>query len=377
VRRNADESFRELERAVAASPKDHALAERLDQATIRLGRHLEAHDERSLWVLIERLIRRTRETVPRRGVSASGFRQAAIRAIRTAVTEGLRSPVGASLVEVFRCERCGRVSRERGPHGCGACRVVFCPECENEGGGGHPGGHARCRQEYFMTWVGAAVTEDANRYVTICLRAQDRPTTMGPPGVRVGLMFPELTRTDGLSAPALDRVIVPRTVFCRFVGRPGDCVFPPPVVRMVSWCEMLHRWDGTPIGHQCRVLPVEVLRAEVWLDGEHVLGLLHEFELDGPMTYRLGDLLVEGATCNERTSTGHLGEIEIGGDRGDVLAREATTEEDRGVVLHDARLVTTEVGLRDESAADLARDVVMASYDSVGDDTFRQSHKER
>lgn len=376
MRRNADEGIRDLERAVAASPHDHALADRLDQALVRSGRHLEARDERELWAILERLIRRAREAVPKRNVTHGGFRQAAIRALRGAVEEGLRSVLGATLVEVFRCDRCHRIARLRGEHGCCECDVVFCHECENEGPGAHQGYHTKCRDEYFTTWVGAAAHEDASRNVTICLRAQDRPVRLGPPGARVGFMFPELTRTDGLSAPALDRLLVPRSVLCQDPQHPQECVFPPPLVRMVSWCEELHRWDGTPVRHQCRVLPLEILRAETQGDGEHVLQLLHEFELDGPMTYRLGDLLIEGATCNERTSTGHLGEIEIGGDKGDVLAREATGHGD-GVTLHGARLLTTALGLSDEAAADVARDVVMASYESVGDDTFRQSHRER
>lgn len=394
-RNSLDDEILSVERALRGSTKDYALQDRLDTLRIRRSGPLRAEDERELWVHLWRMIRRARQSVPRRGVDLSGFRQAAMRAIRAAATSELRNdfPRGVAVVEVFRCGRCARVQIGRPrPHeiarrpGCGECPVQFCVECENEGPSAHPGYHSRCREEYFTTWVGAAAVEDAMRRLTICVRAIDRPVSKRLAGGRYellgrppeGALFPELATRVGLSAPALDRVQADRSIFCVDPPPPGEeaCVFPPPLVRMVSWCEMLHRWDGTPVNHQCRKLPIEILRAEVRQDGEHVLALLSEFELDGPMTYRLGDLQYEGITCDERTSTGRMGDIEIGGDQGDVLAREATNYGD-GVTLHGAILRTTHLGLTDDQAADTAREIIGASYDSVGFDTFRQSHRER
>ncbi len=92
-------------------------------------------------------------------------------------------------------------------------------------------------------------------------------------------------------------------------------------------------------------------------------------EREGP--YELGNLLVAGVTCNERFSEGNEGRIAIGGDRGDVHALSAVNVGD-GVLMHNARLVTTVRGLTDDEAVELAVEIVMFSWESIGEDTFTQ-----
>ena len=86
--------------------------------------------------------------------------------------------------------------------------------------------------------------------------------------------------------------------------------------------------------------------------------------------YVIGSLVIPGTTCNERWSTRGMGSIVIGGDRGDVHATEATNTMD-GVEMHGVELHSMLNGLTDEEAREIAEDVVRASWESVGEDTFR------
>lgn len=95
-------------------------------------------------------------------------------------------------------------------------------------------------------------------------------------------------------------------------------------------------------------------------------------EREGP--YAIGNLFVAGVTCNERFSTRNEGEIVVGGDQGDVRA-ESAVNTTGGVMLYNARLVTTQTGLTDDQAASLAVDIIMSSWNSVGEDTFNQARR--
>lgn len=63
------------------------------------------------------------------------------------------------------------------------------------------------------------------------------------------------------------------------------------------------------------------------------------------------------------------GPVVIGGDRGDVHAKGATTYED-GVVLHDVRLRTSMPGLGPAAVTETIQEIVLWCYESIGEDTF-------
>jgi hypothetical protein len=90
-------------------------------------------------------------------------------------------------------------------------------------------------------------------------------------------------------------------------------------------------------------------------------------------THTIGNVFFPGLECRERYSTGNLGCILIGGDRGDVRAASAFMMP-RGVVLEDVEFLTT-LDLKEEEVEDEVREVVQASYDSIQWEAFCQSKK--
>jgi len=92
-------------------------------------------------------------------------------------------------------------------------------------------------------------------------------------------------------------------------------------------------------------------------------------ERRAPGPYVIGSLVIPGTTCNERWSTGHRGSIVIGGDSGDVHAREAVNTGD-GVEMSGVEL-RTYLRITDREAIEIAESIVRQSWESVGEDTFR------
>ena len=89
------------------------------------------------------------------------------------------------------------------------------------------------------------------------------------------------------------------------------------------------------------------------------------------MTYELGDIRFPMLWCHLDAVNNPLkGRIRIGGDLGDVVAS-AVSRYDDGVTLHDAALVTSRKdALCPAAQVEVAQDIVYASYESIGADTF-------
>lgn len=93
------------------------------------------------------------------------------------------------------------------------------------------------------------------------------------------------------------------------------------------------------------------------------------------MEHPLGNLFFEDLRCNERRSTGNYPlVILIGGDRGDVEAKEALSDND-GMWLENVTLHSSWIGLSAENMVDTARDIVLECYASIQEDTFNQTRK--
>ena len=85
------------------------------------------------------------------------------------------------------------------------------------------------------------------------------------------------------------------------------------------------------------------------------------------MQYHLGDIKFPMLTCAD--TAGDLGVIRIGGDRGDIVASDASNYDD-GVVLHGAFLGTSHENLCPAGQVEMAQEIVYACFESIGVEAF-------
>ena len=83
-------------------------------------------------------------------------------------------------------------------------------------------------------------------------------------------------------------------------------------------------------------------------------------------SYPLGELTLDGL---ETYKDGSWGDIVIGGDKGDVHIGYASSDE-HGVFLDDVILRSGLEDLAEEEAREIAMDIILRSYESIGSETF-------
>ena len=90
------------------------------------------------------------------------------------------------------------------------------------------------------------------------------------------------------------------------------------------------------------------------------------------MVYHLGKVKLPQLTCPIRDTS--RGMVRIGGDGGDVTAADAVLYND-GVMLHWTKLHTTRTDLSPAAQVELVQEIVYASFESIGQETFRKQRR--